>query len=414
MMDFNIQYGRSSEIFIDGQLNPNLIIEEGCWYLCIDTAELFIGVQTETGLTLKRINDAESHPTISEVKTKVEAVLLPKVEKVEEEIIPTVDDLKTWVENKEYLQDIDLNGYATETYVDSKVAELEIPDVSKFITEVPDEYVTEEELTAKGYLTEHQSLADYATKQDVVKAIDSIDIPKVNLSEYSKTTEMQAAISAAVSAKANKVLFTANQVVNNPIGGFVIGENVKDLTITELFTRLLGLTASTEPDTPEDPQGIISLIIANKLPMYQLIADGQLTALTYTDLITISAEEDSARPQLKPTESGFYRILDDMGGVTEYGYQQIQVKVPDVPFMLALPDIIDYQKHVSVEVYDELSQVWATTRLPMTKDTDEIADIFEIEGCEAPVIPNGYTLWVNTAEIYSSNAIYRFIITEEE
>ena len=43
----------------------------------------------------------------------------------------------------------------------------EIPDVSGFITSIPDEYVTETELDAKGYLTEHQSLAEYAKKSEL-------------------------------------------------------------------------------------------------------------------------------------------------------------------------------------------------------------------------------------------------------
>ena len=62
---------------------------------------------------------------------------------------------------------IDLTGYATENYVDNKVAAIpkpdlsgyalksELPDTSGFITEVPAEYVTETELESKGYLTEH-------------------------------------------------------------------------------------------------------------------------------------------------------------------------------------------------------------------------------------------------------------------
>ena len=37
-----------------------------------------------------------------------------------------------------------------------------------YITEIPAEYVTETELEGKGYLTEHQSLTDYAKKTDIV------------------------------------------------------------------------------------------------------------------------------------------------------------------------------------------------------------------------------------------------------
>ena len=106
MKDFNINYGLSTELFIGNQINPDLIIEAGCWYLCTDTAELFVGVNTDEGLTLKRVNDVDSHPVISEVKTKVENVLIPKVE---EEIVPTIEEvkstteeLKAWVDNKEF------------------------------------------------------------------------------------------------------------------------------------------------------------------------------------------------------------------------------------------------------------------------------------------------------------------------
>lgn len=85
----------------------------------------------------------------------------------------------------------DLSDYAKKS---------DIPDVSDFITNIPDEYITESELNAKGYLTEHQdisgkadkvhyhseyltehqSLANYATKKYVDDAIAGIDIPKIN------------------------------------------------------------------------------------------------------------------------------------------------------------------------------------------------------------------------------------------
>lgn len=59
MVDFKIRRGLSSTLFTEpGVVNARLVIEEGCWYLCTDTAELFLGVQGTNGLTLKRINGA--------------------------------------------------------------------------------------------------------------------------------------------------------------------------------------------------------------------------------------------------------------------------------------------------------------------------------------------------------------------
>lgn len=56
-----------------------------------------------------------------------------------------------------------IEGLATEQYVNNAIANIEIPA----------EYVTETELNAKGYLTEHQSLANYYTKEETTQAIQN-------------------------------------------------------------------------------------------------------------------------------------------------------------------------------------------------------------------------------------------------
>ena len=63
---------------------------------------------------------------------------------------------------------VDLSNYYTKAQVDAL-----IPDVSGFITSIPDEYVTDSELDVKGYLTEHQSLADYSTTTQVQNMINT-------------------------------------------------------------------------------------------------------------------------------------------------------------------------------------------------------------------------------------------------
>ena len=70
----------------------------------------------------------------------------------------------------EYVTETELEakGYLTEHQSLADYAKKsDIPDVSGFLTEIPDEYVTETELNAKGYLTEHQSLAEYAKKSEL-------------------------------------------------------------------------------------------------------------------------------------------------------------------------------------------------------------------------------------------------------
>ena len=83
--------------------------------------------------------------------------------------IPSEYITETELDNKGYLtQHQSLSEYAKKS---------EIPDVSHFITSIPEEYVTETELNNKGYLTQHQSLEGYATKTYVDDAIAGIDIP---------------------------------------------------------------------------------------------------------------------------------------------------------------------------------------------------------------------------------------------
>jgi hypothetical protein len=112
---------------------------------------------------------------------------------------------------------VDLTGYATESYVDEAIEAIpkpdlepyalktDIPDVSGFISEVPAEYVTETELDNKGYLTQHQSLDDYAKKtelfsKDYNDLTNKPTIPEpTDLSNYYTKDETTQAIQNALS-----------------------------------------------------------------------------------------------------------------------------------------------------------------------------------------------------------------------
>ena len=56
---------------------------------------------------------------------------------------------------------IDTSAYATETYVNEKIAEIQGGSVDL------SNYYTKAQIDAKGYLTEHQSLAAYALKSEI-------------------------------------------------------------------------------------------------------------------------------------------------------------------------------------------------------------------------------------------------------
>lgn len=66
-----------------------------------------------------------------------------------------------------------VNGMTGDVVLEIPSKTSDLVNDSGFITQIPDEYVTETELDAKGYLTEHQSLADYSTTTQVQSMIDT-------------------------------------------------------------------------------------------------------------------------------------------------------------------------------------------------------------------------------------------------
>ena len=84
------------------------------------------------------------------------------------------------------IPEVDLSSYANKSEIPTKVSQL--ANDSNYLTAIPSEYVTEAELEAKGYLTEHQSLAAaYATKTYVDTTVAE---NQPNLSGYAKKTDI--------------------------------------------------------------------------------------------------------------------------------------------------------------------------------------------------------------------------------
>ena len=128
--------------------------------------------------------------------------------------IPSVEGLatKTYVDENiakvATSGDIDLSNYVTKDTVytkaqtdalipsvPSKVSELE--NDSNYLSSIPEEYVTDTELNAKGYLTSHQDLSSYALKTEIptVPSLDGYatteyvnnaiaNVPTTDLSNY--------------------------------------------------------------------------------------------------------------------------------------------------------------------------------------------------------------------------------------
>ena len=99
--------------------------------------------------------DLSNYVTKSELQAKLDAL----------DINIDLSSYATKEELTNAINSIDLSSYAKKT---------DIPDVSGYLTSIPEEYVTETELNAKGYLTEHQDLSAYALKTEI-PTVPSLD-----------------------------------------------------------------------------------------------------------------------------------------------------------------------------------------------------------------------------------------------
>ena len=134
---------------------------------------------------------ARTQPTdyvYTEVEIKRYSDLEKRIDEIEREGIS--EEVITKAVNN-YLDEnpINMDGYATEEYVDEAVKNVEvdltdyakktdIPDVSDFISEIPDEYITESELNAKGYATKAE-LNDKANANHTHSYNNLLDKPTI-------------------------------------------------------------------------------------------------------------------------------------------------------------------------------------------------------------------------------------------
>ena len=186
------------------------------------------------------------------------------------------------------IQDIDLSSYATkvelENYdtseqVDAKINAIEIPeidlsdyakksdipDVSRFITEIPSEYVTETELNAKGYLTEHQSLEGYAKITDIPDVsgfalkseIPSVEglatetyvqekiaaIPEVDLSSYALKSEIPTVPTKTSDLTNDSGFITSADIPEVDLSNYALKTEIPDVSAYQTQEQVIALIA---------------------------------------------------------------------------------------------------------------------------------------------------------------------------
>lgn len=401
--------------------------------------------ETELAAELKKIE----HPTVDLNGYATEEFVTGAINEIK---IPDVS---------EFIKESDLNDYALKSELpditgkaDTKHTHEEYADKEHAHTEYAEVAHTHDE-----YLTEHQPLDDYAKKSDIPSLdgyakttdlfsksyndlTDKPEIPSLEgyateqfvtdaIAEHESvkaiTTTVQTIIPTVEKVeaeivptvqtlsdtKADKVPFTTSTIVSKSVGGFEVGEDLKDYTIAKLFAKLLGFSAEPGenpeepevPDIPTEPEGIVETILSKKEPIYQLMEDGSLMPTEHT--VKEYSVENAATS--KSDSTTFYHIVKD-GVIIESGYEHHTDEQSQMCYTVVLPDTLNVREggNVLVQTWDTTPPAhWTTAEYVLTDDLDEIEAALGIR----PEVPAGYKFWADLSGADYGTS-YRFIIKE--
>ena len=131
-----------------------------------------------------------------------------------------------------------LDGYAKTSEIPSKVSELE--NDSNYLSSIPEEYVTETELSAKGYLTEHQDISGKVDKVEGKSLISDTEIARLATVDNYDDTDIKAEI--AKKADTTAIPSKVSELTND--SNYQTAEQVNSTVTTEI--------AKVVADAPED------------------------------------------------------------------------------------------------------------------------------------------------------------------
>lgn len=185
----------------------------------------------------------------------------------------------------------DVSGKADKSEIPTKVSQLE--NDSKYLTEVPEEYVTNKELEAKGYLTEEveplfaASAARSINQSDITNWNGKVDKQTgMGLSEQSFTLAEKAKLAGLTNYNDS----TVRQLITN------LGSEVeKKANKTEIPTRVSQL---------ENDSGYLNSLPENLVTEQELEDKGYLTEFTETDPTVPSWAKQPTKPTYTLEELG--------------------------------------------------------------------------------------------------------------
>lgn len=276
---------------------------------------IFKSAHAGLGETTVEILDQSGYNPETIDTTTIRELLAAKADKHTVYTKDEVDDKLAAIEGG----DIQLNNYYTKQEVDAKIPDVsgkadksEIPtkvsqleNDSEYLTEVPEEYVTDKELEAKGYLTEElepqfaASAAKNINQQDIDSWNNKVDKQVgMGLSEQSFTTAEKAKLQGLTNyndSGIRKSITDLSSEVDKKANKTDIPDISGKADKTEIPTRVSQL---------ENDRGYINSIPDNLVTEQELEAKGYLTEFVETDPTVPSWAKQPNKPTYTLDELG--------------------------------------------------------------------------------------------------------------
>ena len=211
---------------------PNALID-------VNTLKRKIDIYEDNGNLV--VGDSNNEDNSKKLQTKYDDSLLT----YNKELPSAINELKIAIDNvdsgsgltTEQIEQLNTaynhsqSSHVQQSDIPTKVSDLE--NDSGYISTIPEEYVTETKLTAKGYLTEHQDLSEYAKTVNIPTKTSNL----TNDSEFITSTEMTNAISIYQTIQ-DDTLSTTDKTVAGAINEVKNTVNLNSENISELSSQL--------------------------------------------------------------------------------------------------------------------------------------------------------------------------------